>query len=204
MRAAERAAGGRVGSVSSIGGQGSTDEVEVPLLAVALAEGVHLLELLARCRRASPGTARGRRTPCGSARARRCCPCRATTGSRAGRAWRTPRAGCRCSRLRGRPDGSCSSLSLQRGRERQPAFEANGLLGRSSARFSGAGHDGLPGCRPGGRRAEHSDAHAALQEAPSRGDWSRRPCPLQRPSGIDAMLRALLTARSAPLAGPGG
>ena len=97
-----------------------------------------------------------------------------------------------------------------------PAFLCSGVASDSRlSRLTGCSdvqaHDSrvpattaCPAAVGAGRRAEHSDDHAALQEAPSRGDWSRRPCPLRRPSGIDAMPGALLTARSAPLAGPGG
>ena len=47
LRAAERAAGGSVGSTASIGGHGSIEEVEIPLRRVAVAERVHLRKLLA-------------------------------------------------------------------------------------------------------------------------------------------------------------
>src|SRR6201990_3340963 len=47
LRAAERAAGGRVGSTASIGGEGSARQVEIPLLAVAITKRVHLREFLA-------------------------------------------------------------------------------------------------------------------------------------------------------------
>ena len=82
LRAAERAAGGRVGSMVSIGGQGST--MRSRFHSCRSDRGKHTSpEISCRYRRAWPETARGRKRPCVPARSSHWNPCRATTAARA-------------------------------------------------------------------------------------------------------------------------
>ncbi len=109
LRAADRAAGGKVDRWSPAAGRVDL-EIELPFLAVAIAKRVHLGELLAGidCRR---GTAPGRRTPCAPARSSRWNPCRATTAAPAFSAARRPRGKCRCSAPQARRGGPSSGIA---------------------------------------------------------------------------------------------
>ena len=115
------ARGRRQGRVDGVDRRAGLDlEIELPLFAVA-GRGTHTSpEISCRCRRAAPGTARGRRTPCAPARSSRWSLCRATTAAPASSAARTLRAGCRCSAPRVRRGGPSRAAAAVR----RPKFAA--------------------------------------------------------------------------------